>query len=114
MNRLMLVSLPFVSAVSLATALSCPSAAAGDPEKAQMLSAGFGDTLVLEADDAPRVDAPASVVLNVPPAELPKVRLWEIVDDKKRHVPSQVEQGDPPRLWWIARGELPAGSKRTY
>lgn len=76
--------------------------------------AKLGDTLVIESDALPRFDAPASVALDVGINELDEVRLLETTEGREGPVPAQIVSGTPPRLWWIARGELPAKTKRTY
>ncbi|MDA1055214.1 MAG: PmoA family protein [Planctomycetota bacterium] len=77
-------------------------------------SAAIGQSLVVEAGKQPRIDAPASIALTIEPEELRSVRLVEVIGAKERPIPSQIEPGTPPRLWWIVRGDLSAGAKRTY
>lgn len=76
--------------------------------------ATVGQVFAVEAPDQLRIDAPASIAIAIPPEKVRSVRLIEINSDKEEPIPSQIEPGTPPRLWWIVRGELPAGAKRTY
>ncbi len=77
-------------------------------------AATIGQVLTLVARDQARIDAPASIALTIPPEKGRSVRLVEIAGDQEQPIPSQVEPGTPPRLWWIVRGELASGAKRTY
>lgn len=74
----------------------------------------FGQTLVVAAHKNVRIDAPACVGLSIAIDEARSVRLVETTGNQERPVPSQIESGTPSRLWWIVRGETPAGSKRSY
>ena len=74
----------------------------------------LGQTVIVETGDWPRIDAPASIGLSADLGERRSLRLVETTDGKETPVPSQTEPGDPPRLWWIVRGETPARSTRTY
>ena len=78
-----------------------------------------GQTVQVEAGPHPRIDTPVSVALSIPSAEWksPDGRVpgvVEIVEGRSNRIPSQIEPGKPPRLWWTATGETRVGQKRTY
>ena len=63
-----------------------------------------------------RHDTPVSVSLDdlTLNTDLIFPKLEEMKGAKKMPVPCQVENGNPPRLWWILNGETSAGQKRTF
>ncbi len=67
--------------------------------------------VTVEAGKHTRIDTPVSVSLNGIPDYLLGAALWleEIKDSQHLPVPSQIEPGNPPRLWWILSGTTPAG-----
>ena len=71
--------------------------------------------ITVEAGNYTRIDTPVSVLLTgISDIEL---RLEEISYDslaKRLPVPTQIEPGNPPRLWWILNGTTEAGAKRVY
>ena len=77
-------------------------------------AAGFGQLLTVTAPEHGVVDAAATVVLSIPADDWDEVQLVETTDGAATAVASQVERGEPPRLWWIVRGELADGARRTY
>ena len=72
--------------------------------------------IVVEAGDSERIDTPVSVSLEGICDDPGKAKLIvvEIRDGKRLPVPSQIEAGEKPRLWWILAGTTPAKAKRTY
>ena len=90
------------------------SAGRSSRDKSPVTTAATGQTLIVEVRNEPRIDAPASVGLSIGNEELRSVRLVETTGGKELPIPSQIETGTPPRLCWVMRGELPAGSKRFY
>jgi hypothetical protein len=72
-------------------------------------------TIVVEAGKYARTDTLVSIELDgisVPSGS--NLRLEEIKDSKRVPVPSQIEPGSPPQLWWILSGTTKAGGKRIY
>jgi len=72
-------------------------------------------TITVEAGKYTRSDTPVSIGLDsisVPPDS--DLRLEEIKGSKRLAVPSQIEQGCSPRLWWILSGTTAAGENRAY
>ncbi len=71
--------------------------------------------ITVEAGRHTRIDTPVSVPLTgISDVEL---RLEEISHDspaKRLPVPTQIQPGNPPRLWWLLSGTTPAGSRRAY
>jgi len=69
----------------------------------------------VQAGSHTRIDTPVSVPLTgISDVEL---HLEEISHDspaRRLPVATQIEPGNPPRLWWLLSGTTPAGSKRTY
>ncbi|HUW20371.1 MAG TPA: PmoA family protein [Sedimentisphaerales bacterium] len=94
-----------ISAILLLAAAAQSGAAAGPLAK-----------LTVEAGKYTRIDTPVSVRLDNIPALAPdtELHLQELRDSQRVYVPSQVEPGSPPRLWWILSGATPAGSLRRY
>jgi imidazolonepropionase-like amidohydrolase/outer membrane protein assembly factor BamB len=72
-----------------------------------------GDIFKVTAD-VDRVDSRVYSEIEVAPEEAKQLRLVELTADREVPVPVQVAPGDPTRLWWIARGEWPAGVERTF
>jgi hypothetical protein len=80
--------------------------------------------IVIEAGKYDRIDTPVSLTLDVPvlatlnrivtDSNQPRLKLVEITDSRREDIPSQIEPGNPARLWWILKGTTPAGSKREY
>ncbi len=105
---------PKLDSYSLAFDRRQESAAESSRHKSPPPTAAIGQTLVIEAGNRPRIDAAVSIALMIKPEEERSLRLVEITGRKVIPRPSQIEPGTPPRLWWIVRGELPAGAKRTY
>lgn len=72
--------------------------------------------IIVEAGKYTRIDTPVSISLSDIP-DLPSdsaLRLEEIKSHDRLPVPSQIEPGNPPRLWWILSGATPAGAERVY
>ena len=78
--------------------------------------AGVLARITVEAGKYNRIDTPVSVSLEAIPDALTHrtIGLQEIKGAKRLAVPSQIEPGDPSKLWWILNGTTPAGSKRIY
>lgn len=72
--------------------------------------------ITVEAGRHTRIDTPVSLSLDAVPLGLPdaKMQLQEITGSGRIVVPTQLEPGSPPRLWWILYGTTPAGGKRVY
>ncbi len=70
----------------------------------------------VEAGDYVRIDTPVSVSLeNLPEALSGSVlRLEEVKGRRRSRVFSQVEHGNPDRLWWVLGGKTEAGGKRVF
>lgn len=69
----------------------------------------------VEAGELERIDTPVSVSLGAIPLPLDSgFRLEEIRGKAIRPVPSQIERGAFPRLWWILSDTTPAGTKREF
>jgi hypothetical protein len=68
--------------------------------------------ITVEAGKHTRIDTPVSVTLDGISSN--QLRLEQIEDTRRMIVPSQVEPGNPPRLWWILYGATKAGDKRVY
>jgi hypothetical protein len=77
-------------------------------------TASVGQTVVVESGDRDLVDQPVSIALEPATADRRSLRLIETTNGKDTPVPSQIESGNPTRLWWIMRGQTPARSKRTF
>ena len=72
--------------------------------------------ITVDAGKHTRIDTPVSVSLDILSGHLSKTeyRLEEIKDSHRRPVPSQIEPGNPARLWWLLSGKTEAGAKRIY
>jgi hypothetical protein len=72
--------------------------------------------ITVEAGWHTRIDTPVSLSLDAVPLGLPdsKMHLQEITDSGRIVVPTQLEPGSPPRLWWILSGTTQAGARRVY
>jgi hypothetical protein len=82
-------------------------------------SIAYGEPLArftVDTGDYMRFGTPVSLDLTGVPLGFPtdKVRLFEIKGSTRVLIPSQLEPGPPPRLWWILLGKTQAGSKFTY
>ncbi|MCY2962926.1 MAG: PmoA family protein [Planctomycetota bacterium] len=73
-----------------------------------------GGVVTVRGGDRTRVDGRAFVRLDVADSDLTKLRLVDTTEGTESAVPSQVETGEPGRLWWIVAGELKTGELRTY
>jgi hypothetical protein len=72
--------------------------------------------ITVEAGKYARIDAPVSVSLNAL-SDIPGrqgLGLMEVSGSKRVLVPSQIEPGSPPKLWWVLSGTTPAGSTRIF
>ena len=72
--------------------------------------------ITVEAGKHVRTDTPISVILDgiVDDLSDTSLRLEEIKDSQRLFAPSQIEPGNPPKLWWILSGTTPPDTKRTY
>jgi hypothetical protein len=72
--------------------------------------------ITVEAGKHARIDTPVSVPLNQIPRDTAysALRLQEVKDFRRIPVLSQIEPGNPPRLWWILSGTTPANTKRNF
>lgn len=64
--------------------------------------------------DQPRTDAPVVATVSGERDESQSLRLREVTDGKNELLSVQWETGTPGRLWWVAHGVTPAGTKRMY
>lgn len=72
-------------------------------------------TITVEAGDHTRIDTAVSIWLDqIPVRGDGPLRLEEIKGSKRLSVPSQIEQGERRRLWWILSGTTEPGDKRRY
>jgi hypothetical protein len=69
-------------------------------------------TITVEAGKYTRIDTPVSVALDG--ISYTRLRLEETKGSQRLPVPTQLEPGNPPRLWWILSGTTEAGGKRIY
>ena len=69
-------------------------------------------TITVEAGKYARIDTPVSVELDG--ISYTRLHLEEIKGSQRLPVPTQIEAGNPPRLWWILSGTTEAGEKRIY
>jgi len=72
--------------------------------------------ITVETGQYDRIDTPVSVSLEAISDALKDapIGLVELKGSESLPVASQVEPGDPPKLWWILSGTTPAGSERVY
>jgi hypothetical protein len=72
--------------------------------------------ITVDAGDYARLDTPVSLDLSGVPFGFPneELSLVEVKGSTRIPVSIQLEQGSPPRLWWVLSGETPAGGKRIY
>ncbi len=71
--------------------------------------------LAVDAGQSPRVDTPVSAVLSDLRLDLTMpMRLEELTRHGRLVVPSQIEAGPVPRLWWILAGTTAAGATRRF
>lgn len=75
-------------------------------------SADVGQTLLVDAAGRTHRNATVSVALTEGLGE--DIGVVETTGGTQTPVPSQIVPGSPPHLWWIAAGELPQGSRRTF
>jgi hypothetical protein len=75
---------------------------------------GVGQSFVITGPEHGARDCPASVALLADVKDVDQLKLVETTGGSATPIPSQVADGEVPRLWWIVRGELAAGAKRTY
>lgn len=94
---------------------AAPETPADEPPRAEP-AARLGRTIVVANDSAASVvDAVASVAwAETQELAAAPVRVVELNERGERAVPSQLEPGDAPRLWWIVPGELASRSRRRY
>jgi len=70
--------------------------------------------ITVDAGKSERCDTPVCIALKGLKDPWRQLRLLEVSEGKKTPVPSQLEPGDPPILWWTLSGTTAAGSQRTY
>jgi len=71
-------------------------------------------TISVDAGSCDRIDTPVCVELPETILAWQPLRLVEIVSDSRVPTPSQIEAGNPPKLWWILSGKTRAASARRY
>lgn len=70
-------------------------------------------TITVAAGDQERTDAIVSFVVPPALAGADAVRLVELTNQQPTPVPTQLDT-TTGKLWWTARGTIPAGAKRSY
>jgi hypothetical protein len=72
--------------------------------------------ITVEAGQHSRIDTPVSVALEgiVEEPARSQLMLVEVKDSERVTVPSQIELGNPAKLWWILSGTTAKGDKRIY
>jgi hypothetical protein len=72
--------------------------------------------ITIEAGKYDRIDTLVSVSLEAisDALEDAPIGLVELKGSESLPVASQIEPGNPPKLWWILSGTTPAGSERVY
>lgn len=91
--------------VIVLTTVLVPPTEASDPLARILVSAG----------DNKRIDVPVSIALDGIHVPLDSgLRLEEIKNSKRVPVPSQIEPGYSPRLWWILSGETKPVGERVF
>lgn len=90
-----------------------PAVSAAEPTP-KVDAVSVGTFLRIEGGTTARQEARCFVPLEVPAEHLGRLRLTAIVDGREKGVASQVEPGEPARLWWIAAGRLAPGATRIY
>ncbi len=100
-KRTILVSLSALCLLSMASMLSAAEPLA---------------TFTVQAGDFTRIDTPVSAPLvGLPEAAAgAPLCLQEVKGSQRIPIPSQVESGATPRLWWILAGRTEAGQARTF
>jgi len=68
--------------------------------------------IIVEARLYKRVDTP--VCISLADVTDKSICLREVRSDSREAVPSQIEAGDCPKLWWILSGTTEPGAKRVY
>jgi len=69
----------------------------------------------VDAGSYTRENTPVSVDLgSVVVNDSVSLRLFELVKGKETEIPSQIENGTSPRLWWILSGTTDAAAKREF
>ncbi len=97
--------------VALARTVPPANQEAGDPSGKD----GALARITVRALDQDRTDPPVSVALDRVPVPLDSgLSLMEIKEGKRLPVPSQIEPGYSPRLWWILSGTTEAGTERVF
>lgn len=73
-------------------------------------------TITVEAGNHRRVDTPVSVNLPAVSKQLLNdgAYLVQVQPPRGKRVPAQIEQGNPPKLWWIIAGNMPPAGLRIY
>lgn len=85
-----------------------------DDSEASETAVGVGHAFQIIGPEHGVHDCPASVALSADVQADDELRLIETTGGVEQPVPSQVDASEPPRLWWIVRGELATDAKRTY
>jgi len=72
--------------------------------------------ITVEAGSHARIDTPVSVTLEAIPDALSHLPLGlvEVSGSERRPTASQIEPGNPAKIWWVLSGTTPAGSTRVY
>jgi hypothetical protein len=79
------------------------------PQKTEVLR------LLVDAGKYQRINTPVSLDLgDININDSLSLQLFEIVKGRQYEIPSQIEMGYTPRLWWILEGSTAAGTKREF
>lgn len=71
-------------------------------------------TISVQSGEIERQDTPVSVALSALPDPWRPLRLFEVKGEQRIPIPSQMDPGNEPRLWWILSGKTPANTVRTF
>lgn len=70
-------------------------------------------TVRVAAGDRDRTDALVTMTLPASLGETSSLRLIDLNGDQQTPIPAQFDP-ESKKLWWVARGKIPSGEKRTY
>ncbi len=72
--------------------------------------------ITVESGNYTRIDTPVSVALDgiVQDSNQTCLILIEIKGSQRQTIPSQIEAGNPRKLWWVLNGTTATGEKRVY
>jgi hypothetical protein len=97
----------------LVTALTLLGCSQRTTNTTQQPDSAASIVITVEAGAHDRRDTPISITLDGIGEITPPLHVLEITDDGPRPIPSQFEESESPRLWFIV-SDIPAGSRRRY